>query len=162
MTTQALVHPFSSIMPGPYSYAGYRDASTLNDLLDQKDSMFSRFEEGACIGSCDHCSTAISYAVLVRGANGVFKVGETCARLADEKVGALAKKAGNERRKKAKASKLDSDFTICIKWMNQSSYELPHPKGWEGKTLYDYLSWYLSNAGKAKFVQTCKRFIPKG
>jgi hypothetical protein len=177
MATATLTHPFNHIMPGPYSYAGYFDASTIAQQIEflqdaplkagSRQEMMAYMvkpQEGACIGTCDHCNTAISYAVKIKGANGIFKVGETCATKINSYEPALAlaaKKAGNERRTAARKAKVDADYKVCLERLqnDESLRAIAHPKGWEGKTLVDYLEWYRTNAGRAKFVEVFKQSV---
>jgi hypothetical protein len=150
-------------MSGPYRFVGIRDAETIGQLIDDTDSMQVKPGEGACIGSCDHCGTAISVAVLIRGADGVFKVGETCAKKVAEqepKVIAQVKTACNARRsdlKKAKINKAYDKYLLML--LDGTCLDQPHPKGWEGQTLNDYLGWYGKNAGRAKFVEVCRQHL---
>lgn len=155
-------HPFNHIMPGPYRFVGVYDAETIANAIERSDSMFVKPEEGSCIGSCDHCGTAISVAVKIRGANGVFKVGESCAKKIyeqEQNLGAQIKKACNARRNQLKKAKVAQQFTECLKKL-PLAINLPHPKGWEGKTLFDYLDWYRHNAGQTKFVEICNQYLP--
>ena len=157
-------------MPGPYEFVGYYDATTIgHQILDAQNTLsvtsssllpyMKPPQEGDVIGSCDHCYQAIAYAVVVKGANGKFKVGETCAKKicdAEPKIASEAKQAANQRRAKARKTKLAAAYQECIDRLERDRSILadrPHPKGWEGKTLADYLDWYRYNAGRAKFVE---------
>jgi hypothetical protein len=151
-------HPFEHLAPAPYSFVGVFDASRFQDAV--LDSAHVAPLEDSCVGSCDHCGTPITVAVKFKGANGTeFKVGETCAEKALEPgTPALTKckKACNDRRSKLRKDKLNNTFENAVEWAQQQT-ETPHPKGWVGKSLSDYLYWFHENAGQKTFIDTCKK-----
>ena len=160
-TAQTLVHPFDAIGPGPYRFIGLYDASevSLNLVAQGYDGLQ---HDDSCIGSCDHCSTAITIAVRFQCSNGKkFKVGETCAKKGFE-PGSIplseVKKACNARRLSLKKEKDAATFDLCIEWLNNKTdlNSLPHPKGYANLNLGDFFQWYRDNAGKAKFIEVCK------
>jgi hypothetical protein len=158
-----LTHPFERLAPGPYQFTGMYDASGYNDRLRHCDELMVGVEEGGCIGSCDHCGTAITIAVQFVGSNGVkFKTGETCAKKAFE-PGTIAlteaTQACNARRTTIKKAKIQSQYARAIEWIEGSNLaDIPHPKGFTGLTLRDFLGWYRENAGKAKFIAVCENY----
>ena len=159
MTT--LTHPFEAIAPGPYRFVGLYDAAEVTLKLNANG--FDGLEDESCVGSCDHCGTAITVAVRFVGSNGQkFKVGETCANKAFE-PGTVAvsamKKACNARRLAMKKAKECATFDLCIQWLNDRTdlNDLPHPKGFSGLSLGDFFQWYRDQSGKAKFIEVCKQ-----
>jgi hypothetical protein len=159
--TTALVHPFDHLGPGPYRFAGLIDASEIAVAMSLTESIYDKPAPGSCIGSCDHCNTAITIGVQFVASNGKrFKVGETCAKKAFQPGSvplSQAKKACNDRRTAIKNAKTSADYDRAVVWMNLKEIaDCPHPKGFQGLTLADYLNWYQQNAGKKKFVDTCK------
>ena len=156
-----LIHSFEAIAPGPYKFIGLYDASDVSENLIAQ-GFDGLQHDDLCVGSCDHCGTAITVAVRFIGSNGhKFKVGETCANKAFE-PGTVAvsamKKACNARRLAMKKAKECATFDLCIQWLNDRTdlNDLPHPKGFDGLSLGDFFQWYRDQAGKAKFIEVCK------
>ena len=155
-----MTHPFEHLAPGPYRFVGLLESDEVSLALNKNG--LDGIEEGGCIGSCDHCYSAITIGVMFKGSDGKkFKVGETCAKKAFEPgvpVLSEMKKACNARRLNLKKEKEATKFNACIQWLNDRTdlNDLPHPKGFNGLSLGDYFQWYREQAGKAKFVEICK------
>jgi hypothetical protein len=155
-------HPFEDLAPPPYKFVGIRDASEIAAKMEAAQSLYDKPEEGACIGSCHHCFAAITVGVKLKGSNGVaFVVGETCAKKAfqpEETIAQSVKKACNQRRTKIKNQRVSAEYEKALNWFTESEglKSEPHPKGFSGLSLWDYLDWYQKAAGKKKFVDVCK------
>ena len=162
-------HPFDLIMPGPYSYVGVSTPGSRQEKAMQDNAKGSAFHGSAFLsdignftkgGTCAHCGKAIQDLYRVRGANGVFTLGSSCVKKLDvepeikSKVAHDAKQVSSDRRK----ARIDSRFKADKAWLAEfkdSLQCLPHPKGWEDKSLYDQLSWMLCHAGKKRFSDEC-------
>lgn len=169
MTTQLeTVHPFSHIAQPPYRFIGF---STPEGREAQQESLKAEgklYTTNLCGGTCDHCGSSIELVCTLEGMlNGSpfrFKVGSTCVEKAanSPKIVDKVKKLVSDRRTKLKNEKIDAVYTKAIETMNDRKeyFQLqPHPKGFEGQTLYDYLYWFSCNAGKAKFNQTIAKYL---
>lgn len=163
MTTAT--HPFDHFGPAPYRFVGLRTIDEVNAALEKQgyDPLVKRGDSGigTCIGTCEHCGTPISIAVHFEASNGSrFHVGETCAKKAFQpgsKALSEAVAACNQRRTELRKQKVLTQFNRAVEWLEFALVDGPHPKGFQGETLKDYLYWYKENAGKAKFVEVCKQ-----
>lgn len=160
-TLQLQPHPFAHIMDGPYSYVSIsfpEDRTAAAEDNKENGRVYTSNNSG---GTCDCCHTAITICVAIKGSLGVFHVGSDCARKATQspKVLDIIKTQLNKRNADKRKQKLQLDMVEADEWiaLNQSTLKaLPHPKGFDGLTLLDYLFWYRKNSGNAKFIITYK------
>jgi hypothetical protein len=109
--------------------------------------------------SCDYCGQGIMNVVRVRGADGKeFKVGYDCAG----KVGdAGLKKALAPHLTKLKNTLADDRIAATRTALADEATRaklaaLPHPKGFESKTLLDWCEWMLRHSGRAGSIRVCR------
>jgi len=104
--------------------------------------------------SCDYCGQGIMNAYRVRSADGKdFKVGCDCIRKTgdsglikcvteEEKA---KRRAANRKRGEAKWQRECDLRDAFIGGKCESLRSMPHPKGREGCTAYDYVQWCVEN-----------------
>lgn len=113
-------------------------------------------------GTCAYCSNGIRYEFIVRDAGGKqFVVGSECIRAVEAKGSRLltdAERAFKQTKKEkawqalkarmdAASTKLDANPALLT--------DRPHPSI-EKKTLRDYVTWMLRNAGDRGRLVACK------
>lgn len=120
-------------------------------------------------GSCDFCSTGITWWCWVQDADGKrFKVGTECVErttgsrsVAKEAKSEVRREQAKERDRKAWA-RIESAKNSLFPAMAGYLRELPHSKPYfadKGLTKKDELEWYFANAGQkgqlwaAKFLE---------
>jgi hypothetical protein len=167
----APAHPFAAFGPGPYRLISVQDAGDRAAIQDGRASEGLVHTTNICGGSCDHCGTAIWVVYQFRAANGAeFKVGEDCAekaygpqlssddyatRAAAAKIKAQVNKAKRERKAAKDAAKIEA-ADAWIGEHREALDALPHPRGFDGLTLLDWLRWTFGNAGTAGTLKACK------
>lgn len=154
------LHPFAHIMPGNYSFVGISCPEDREEIESTKASNGQLFTTNTTSGgTCDHCGQGIMIVVRIKGANGIFKVGSDCAKKANlpiQEVTAMTKML-SQRQSKLRKQQVEDKYQLALSWVGSNVENLktyPHPKGFDNLTLLDYLEWYKSRAGKAKFTVT--------
>ena len=101
-------------------------------------------------GSCAFCGTYIVEHFWVKSADGKsFKVGSDCIYKSDD---AGLRMMVDADKAKAKRDKDAAKVAAVREQMADGSIRealasMPHPKGWEGKTLLDWADWMMEHAG---------------
>jgi hypothetical protein len=121
-------------------------------------------------GTCNWCGRAIEIKVYFRGSCGKkFYVGSDCAESAGMKGHRLDDLLTKHRKQVADKRKQSKEqlATEARKWVreNRQALEaLPHPKGWENKTAYDYVSYFgVMGADKyLKLITEVKSWVLNG
>lgn len=138
-------HPFErrGLGPAPYRLVG---AET---KLFRIPGVEGSTKPGA---SCDYCATAITQVYWVKAADGRrFKVGCECIRkAADKGLISGVKQAESARRRKlaeAKSAAVKAELDALLVDAAGALAAMPHPKGWAGRTLLDWVQWMAANAG---------------
>ena len=154
--TETEIHPFEKAGLGkaPFTYVGMQDQD-----IRYGERVVKEFDNGVVMttkpgGSCDYCGTYILDMYRIRSSDGNnFKVGCECV---NKCCGPKLVAAVNSADKKAKKDRARFNQRLRIAdafnrlWETAVIEKLtatPHPKGWEGKTLLDYVKWMSNNAG---------------
>jgi hypothetical protein len=107
-------------------------------------------------GSCDFCGTGIAECCLIQDVNGKqFIVGNTCVnKTGDAGLISATKRAVNAARSAARQKKQIEKIHALKALLATEAVQArlkaePHPRGWAGKTLLDYVDWMMQNAGNS-------------
>ena len=108
-------------------------------------------------GSCDYCSTSIRWAHWIVSADGNrFKVGSECVKKTGDKGLIRIVNAEISKRKKANDQARVEAALEHLAEKEEALTSKPHPKGWEGKTLLDYVNWMMDHAGLTGKLQVAR------
>lgn len=115
-------------------------------------------------GTCAYCGQAIMRMFDIESADGKhFHVGCECVnRTGDKKLARSVNQArlAADRAKRAdKAAETDRSLQAFIRVNSEKLAALPHPKGWDGKTLLDYAEFMATRSGatgRAKALKTLR------
>lgn len=157
-------HPFAKTLgPGPYRFLGAvqiikpSEAMPEGNYRQLRQETPSRFVRG--MGTCAHCGMAIMNVYFVEVGNGdVYGVGSDCimkTAQAERFETTLVKQVREHNRKldreKRHGKKLSDKATVreLLEVHEPELAAMPHPRGYEGKSFYDYAAWMLDNAGAA-------------
>jgi len=129
---------------------------------------------GQPAGSCDYCGQGIKYCCHIRSADGrEFVVGCDCVMKLDRKTNAKLvevvetekKRIEREHRRelaKARRQRESARIAAAFESLGQSPAKQaslaaqPHPRGFAGLTLGDYVEWMRRNAGHGGMLQVAK------
>ena len=157
-------HPFDAIMKGPYRLVGLSTPESRESFnAERKSEGLTYTENTKCGGTCAHCGMAISIVCIIEGSEGRFTVGSTCVERITEspKLVNDVKRSVSKRRNDIKREKVRLESLAAKKWLYDNEEYLsqqPHPKGWEEKSLFNYLEWYYYNSGNQKFTKITKQY----
>ena len=156
-----LIHPFEKAGLGkaPFKFVGMREIAFVIPGVMNKAG-----------GSCDYCGTGIRWACDIVGADGKrFKVGTDCVRKVHAKGTPLlnemelamknAKAAVAAKKAAVAAEKLAARVKVAETKLEAAPELLkgaPHPFGFGGKTLRDYVEFLLRFGGAAGRTKACK------
>lgn len=163
-TTTSQIHKFEAAGLGkaPFQFVGIETAA------DRQSENTHRAAHGLVYTTnnatcCDYCGQGIMNAYRVRSADGrTFKVGCDCIRKTGD--AGLIRHVTEEESQKRRTKTRERNQA---KWQRQAALveafragkfdealrSLPHPKGREGATAWDYVAWCLDNhcAGQAVY-----------
>lgn len=146
------IHIFEAAGLGkaPFSFDGIQTDQDRADIENDRMRDGKPYTTNHCT-SCDYCSQAIHNAYFVRSADGKrFKVGCDCIRKADDSglIRYVTKEESRKRSERAeakrKAARQRELQLVAMFKSGQFSDQLramPHPKGREGCTAFDYVDW---------------------
>lgn len=105
---------------------------------------------------------------IIRSADGkTFAVGNSCvSKTGDRGLVNETKRQINTFRREAKRLK-DFEKIKALKALLATEAVIvhlksfPHPKGWNGKTLFDYVTWMFENAGFSGRLKMSSYIDPK-
>lgn len=115
-------------------------------------------------GSCDFCGTAIVTHCYIRGADGrKFKVGIDCVNKTGDaglrRNVAAAVREANRVKVAARAEAVFEAATEAFPKVAAALAAKPHPRGFAGKTLLDYVNWMHDNAGRKGKLEAAKLIL---
>ena len=110
--------------------------------------------------SCDYCGTSIMGCYLIKSADGRrFKVGCDCVRkTGDVGLIVVVDDAAKKAKRKAKAARDLAKIALAQETLAANPELLadrPHPSI-KGKTLRDYATWMMANAGTTGRLYVCR------
>lgn len=154
-TLNATVHKFEAAGLGkaPFRFVGLETAADRGAVQNERkgDGLIYTTNNAT---SCDYCGQGIMNAFVVASADGRrFKVGCDCIRKVGDKglMKIVSDAEAAKRRAKAadrRKAKWQREADLLAKF-NRGECEalrgLPHPKGREGATAYDYVNWCVTN-----------------
>lgn len=154
---QTTVHPFelAGLGPAPYRFIGASREVFQAVPGDPNCPVLPA-------GSCDYCGQAIWIQCRVRAADGqTFKVGCDCIAKIDKKLAPVADRARakiqRELGKARDAKKIaGAAETLKDEAARAKLAALPHPRGFEGRSLLDWADWMLEHAGNAGSVKVAR------
>lgn len=148
------IHIFESAGLGraPFRFVGVQTNDDRAVQQRAREANGQTFTTNYCT-SCDFCSQAICNAFLVESADGKrFKVGCDCIKKTGDK-GLLRVVKDEESRKRRAAtakrnkSKWERERELIATWRSgqcEALRSLPHPKGRDGATAWDYVDYCVS------------------
>jgi hypothetical protein len=158
-----IVHPFevAGLGKAPFRF------SHVTENVFSTGGLFAVTKAG---GTCDFCGTGIRYEYWIKSHDGqTFKVGCDCvARLqsADnrligevERAKRILDKQIRDAKKKEKTEKGYARVYAAYERLPEVSGKLaiiPHPCGFDGKTMLDYVQWMRNNAGLSGLTKCAK------
>jgi hypothetical protein len=155
MTTATHVHKFEAAGLGlaPFRFIGIETAADRAAVQTERESAGQLFTTNYST-SCDYCGQGIQNAYQVQSADGKkFKVGCDCIRktgdaglirFVTEEETAKRRKATAERRRNK--WQRQHDLVAAFRaGQCEALRAIPHPKGRENATAYDYVQWCIDN-----------------
>lgn len=113
-------------------------------------------------GSCDYCGQAISIHCTIESSDGKrFKVGSDCvAKTGDaglRKVAtAVAKLKAKEQTEREAARVRAAEEKLSDPELREKLESQPHPRGFTGQTMLDWVNWMLAHAGHTGRLQAAR------
>lgn len=173
-TAKTIAHPFAHLGPAPYRFVGMFRLPVLESFgmnsagYNNALASLPRLDGG--LGSCSHCSMAITYIYVVECADGtkwgvgcdcICKLGSGDAQLVRE-VKAKKKAVDKAARHERETANLEAGKA----WLAENEAALraiPHPfanRAAKGETYFDYARFVLmqsGTSGKLKMYKAAKK-----
>lgn len=113
--------------------------------------------------ACEFCGTAIQINCRVADSNGKeFIVGSDCIMKVGDAGLTRSVDAMRKKMRKEAITKRINDFAEIMRYdcvFRSKVNQLPHPNGWEGKTLLMWADWMLENAGVAGKTRAAREVL---
>lgn len=126
-------------------------------------SALRRSSSGSAGGQCEFCGMPIMNCYLIKSADGnTFWVGCECVtKTGDAGLKAVVDKQkrliANEARHAKEAQQIEELRVMLNDKGNQAKWDTtPHPRGFSGKTMMDYIDWMYHNSGNAGKIKLLK------